>query len=137
MSEKNLIQRRVDNPFHKILTNFWEDRLPLFEEKICEYPISLSEDEKGVYVEASLPGLTHQEIDATLDKKVLWIRGNKKEAPDNKKYHYRSKKSYSYQIALPENVDESKEPETKYENGILSISFPKVKGETAKKIQIK
>ena len=137
MSEKNLTQRRIDNPFHKIFTNFWEDKLPLFEEKSLNSPISLSEDDKGVYVEASLPGLTTVEIDATIENKVLWIRGTKKETQDNKKYHYRSKKSYSYQIALPETVDENKDPETKYENGVLSISFGKIKGETAKKIQIK
>lgn len=90
-----------------------------------------------MYIEASVPGLTPSEIDVTLENKVLWIRGSKKEAQDNKKYHYRSKKTYSYQISLPESADENREPETKYEHGVLTITFSKTKGEMAKKIQIK
>jgi HSP20 family protein len=137
MSPNNQLQKRFEHPFQKIFGTFWEDQLPAFENKIVNSPISLAEDDKAVYVEASVPGLNASEIDVTLENKVLWIRGSKKEGQDNKKYHYRSKKTYSYQISLPETVDENKEPETKYEHGVLSITFSKIKGESAKKIQIK
>ena len=137
MNQNNQLERRADHPFRKIFGNFWDENLPLFEERSLNSPISLSEDDKSVYVEASLPGLSSNEIDVTLEKKVLWIRGTKKEAQDNKKYHYKSKRSYSYQIALPESIDENRDPETKYENGVVSITFSKAKCETPKKIQIK
>ncbi len=128
---------KYEHPFNKLINTFWDDSLPLIDGQIKNSHLTLAEDEKAVYVEANLPGLDSSEIDVTLDNKTLWIRGHKKEIQDEKKYHYRSKKSYSYQITLPECIDESKDPLTKYEHGVLSITFSKSKGDTARKIHIK
>lgn len=59
--------------------------------------LSVSEDDKKVYVEAALPGLTPNEIDMTFQKGVLTIRGSKKEEQgDKKKYYRKASRMYSY-----------------------------------------
>ncbi len=131
------MRTRYEHPLSKLINTFWDDSLPLIDDQIKNTHLTLAEDEKAVYVEANLPGLDSSEIDVTLDNKMLWIRGHKKEVQDEKKYHYRSKKSYSYQITLPESIDDSKDPITKYEHGVLCITFLKSKGDTTRKIHIK
>lgn len=37
--------------------------------------LSMSEDDKNVYVEAALPGVAPKDIDITFEKGTLWIRG--------------------------------------------------------------
>jgi HSP20 family protein len=134
--EKTPLKARYEYPFNKLLSTFWDDTLPVFDNHVKSSHISLAEDDKAIYIEANLPGLQASDIDVTLENKVLWVRGHRKEIQDDKKYHYRSKKSYSYQIALPESIDETKEPLTKYEHGVLSITFQKSKGGNARRINI-
>ena len=44
--------------------------------------LSMSEDDKNVFVEASLPGIDPKDVEVTFDKGVLWIRGSAKEEID-------------------------------------------------------
>lgn len=100
--------------------------------------ISLSEDEKNVYVEAHLPGVPQDKIEITQDKGILWIRGEVQEKEENKdkKYYYKATQSFSYRIALPGNIDENKEPSGSYENGVAKVVYPKQTIAGPKKIQI-
>ena len=115
------------------------------EKLICCSPIatasnlSISEDEHSVYVEAALAGLTQKEIEVTVHQGVLTIKGEKKEEePDKKRRYYRkAERQYVYELMVPGNIDEQKEPEAEFKNGIMTIAFAKQKKEEPKKIQIK
>ncbi|MBS0637347.1 MAG: Hsp20/alpha crystallin family protein, partial [Verrucomicrobia bacterium] len=89
--------------------------------------LQISEDATHVLVEASLPGLTEGEIDITYEKGTLMVRGEKQETEDdkNKKFYRRSSRSFFYQMAVPENVDDSVEPKAEFKNGVAIISFSK------------
>jgi HSP20 family protein len=121
---------------------------PFFEEEEERWPtasgfgsqdLSVYEDEKSVFVEASLPGLTPEEVEVTFQKGVLTISGNKKEEEEDKKrkYYRRASRMYSYRVAIPGNIDETQEPLAEFKNGIMKISFPKQKKAEPKKIPIK
>jgi HSP20 family protein len=101
--------------------------------------LSVYEDDKAVYVEAALPGLNTNEIEVTFQKGVLSIQGNKKEEQEDKKRKYYRKAStmYSYQVAIPGNIDESQEPQAEFKNGIMKITFVKQKKAEPKRIPIK
>lgn len=101
--------------------------------------LTVSEDKKNVYVEASLPGLDAKDIDLTLDQGILWIKGDRQEeeGDEEKKYYYRASNSFSYRVALPSQVDSSKEPKTTYKDGVLKITFTKSPQSQAKKISVK
>lgn len=101
--------------------------------------LSISEDKKNIYVEAALPGLKNEDVDVTLDKGVLWIKGEKKEEQQDKdkKYYRKATSSFSYRLALPNNIDETKEPKANLQNGVMTITFAKAPQSQAKKINIK
>lgn len=108
-------------------------------ETVSSSNISLSEDEKSVYVEANLPGLKDQEIELTLDKDTLWIKGNRKESKEDeeRKYYYKASRSFSYRVTLPKDIDYHAEPNANFENGVIHVVFKKSTKDQPRKISIK
>lgn len=135
--------KKYENPFSQMMRGFWGDELDAFENfgfphRHYHPNISLSEDEKNVYIDAALPGLDEKEIEVTIEHRMLWIRGQKEQDTDHhKKYHYKARSAYSYQITLPDNIDESSEADAKYEKGVLHITFKKKRSEEPKRINVK
>lgn len=101
--------------------------------------ISLSEDDKHVFVEANMPGLKADDIEIHLEKGTLSVRGVKKEEEKDKakKYYRKATRSFSYSINLPSQVDESKDAEAAYKDGVLKVTFAKSANQKGKKITIK
>ncbi|MBL8030055.1 MAG: Hsp20/alpha crystallin family protein [Candidatus Doudnabacteria bacterium] len=101
--------------------------------------LTVSEDDKTVRVEAAVPGLEPQKVDVTFDKGVLWIRGSRdqEDGSENKKYYRKASASFSYRIAVPGEIDETKEPEAVCKNGIMSVVFQKKPQSEPKKINVR
>lgn len=99
--------------------------------------LSLSEDKNNFYVEAALPGLKPEEIEISLDKNVLWIKGEKKQEEKDKKYYKKASTSFSYRVLLPVEIDEKKEVDATYKDGVMKVTFQKVSESKPKKINIK
>lgn len=101
--------------------------------------ISVSEDDSHIFIEAAVPGLKPEEIEMTFEKSILWIKGEKKEEIEdkNKKYYRKAMSAFSYRIAVPGNIDESKQPEASCKNGVLRVVFSKTTKSQPKKIPIK
>lgn len=101
--------------------------------------LSVSEDDHHVYVEAALPGIKTDEIDMFFDKGVLWIKAEKKEESEDKKkkFYRKAMSSFSYRIAVPGDIDESKNPDAVCKHGVLKVTFFKTKKGSSKKIPIK
>lgn len=114
------------------------------EELFPEFPfaqeggISLSEDERNVFLEAALPGLKPEEIEVTFDKGMLWIKGEKREEEENRKrkFYRKAVTNFSYHLTLPESIDNSKEPKAMSKNGILYLTFEKKERSEPKKIRV-
>src|SRR5574344_1899907 len=75
--------------------------------------LSISEDEKKVYVEAAVPGIEPKEVEITFDKGVLSIRAEQIEKEEKKKMIRQSRRSFVYQVAVPGDIDYGVEPEAK------------------------
>lgn len=101
--------------------------------------LSVSEDEKNVYVEAALPGLDPKNIEVTYHDGYVWIRGEerKEEKDKTRKYYRQATKSFSYRVAVPGDVDFSKEPVATHKHGVMKIAFEKSAKTQPKKIQFK
>ena len=128
----------------------WPNLFPAFFENMmgemadfsAEQPqtgLTVSEDKKNIYVEAALPGMKPSQIEVTLEKGILWIRGEKDEKQEDKdkRYYRRASSSFSYKIALPSHVDEKQEPKAVYKDGIMKITFNKSQQSQGKKIVVK
>lgn len=99
--------------------------------------VSISEDDKNVYIEAAVPGLNSEDIEVTFDKGIVWIKGEAKEEEKKKKYYRKSASSFSYRIAVPGEIDPNVEPEATYKNGVMTVTFAKSPKVAPKKITVK
>jgi len=104
--------------------------------------VDVRENDKEIKVTAELPGMDEKDIDVTLSRDSLTIKGEKQEETEDKgKDYYRSERRYgSFHRVVPlsAEVDESK-AEADFKKGVLKIRLPKTPEAQAsrKKIEIK
>ncbi len=99
--------------------------------------ISVSEDEKHVFLEVAVPGVAPKDIDITFEKGLVRIVAeSKKEEKEGRKYFKRLQSTFSYQYSVPSDVDTSADPETKVEHGVLHLTFAKSAKAQPRKIKV-
>jgi HSP20 family protein len=79
-------------------------------------------------LKAELPDMTREDIDITVDKGTLTIKGEKKFAADGVKddqFHRIERRygAFSRSFSLPQTVDTSK-VSAEYKNGVLTVRLP-------------
>jgi len=139
MPPKHHHHRHIPALFHEmeLFKDFFDwdlDDLSKFE---TDSSISLYEDENKIFVEAAMPGIDPKDIEISFEKGILWMKAETKKEEKDVKYHMRAQNCFSYRLPIPSRVDENKEPEATYENGILKVAFEKTKASKPKKIEIK
>lgn len=97
---------------------------------------------KEIKITAELPGMEQDDIDISITKEMLTIKGEKKEEKEEKgKGYHRTERSYgafNRTVSLPVEVDVNK-IEATFKKGILTIRLPKTEKvlREAKKVSIK
>ncbi len=101
--------------------------------------LTVSEDDKNVFVEAAMPGIDPDNIEVTVDKGVLWVRGSQTNSEDdkNRKFYRKASSSFSYRIAVPGKVDEAAEPDVVCKHGVLKVTFSKQAEAQPKKLNVR
>jgi len=136
-----LIKRRMDDIFEDFLHGFdlqpFESRLGVFSPNI-----DVVENDKEIRISAELPGMEEKDIEVSLNRDSLSIKGEKKEEKEDKgKGYYRMERSYgSFSRTIPVPVEvETDKVEAKFKKGVLNITLPKTAKAVAetKKIPIK
>ena len=101
--------------------------------------VDIREDGDQFVFTAELPGMTREEVDITIEEKVLTISGERTfdSAEENKNYHRieRSFGTFSRSFSLPHDVDQEKVV-AQFDNGLLSITLPKSEETKPRKIEI-
>jgi HSP20 family protein len=94
----------------------------------------------AIDVKASVPGVSPEDIDITVEDGVLTIRAEKKTETETEDETYlireRATGSFYRALRLPDTVDAEK-IESHYENGILTVVMPKAEEKKKKQIQVK
>lgn len=128
-----MLQREMNDLFDNFFRSF--DIGP-FGSRMGEFTprVDVSETDKEIKVSAELPGMDEKDIEVTLNKDSLTIKGEKKEEKEDKgKDYYRMERSYgsfSRTIPLPLEV-ETDRAEATFKKGVLTVTLPK----TAKAIK--
>lgn len=92
-----------------------------------------------VVIKANVAGVPTEKVDITFEKGVLWIQAQKEEQEqdEGKKHYSRSSWSYSYKVAVPGEIDYTKEPDATVDNGIITVTFKKAEASKPKKLTVK
>jgi HSP20 family protein len=104
--------------------------------------IDVFEKDGTVIVRADLPGMKREDIDVSVERGMLVIRGSRREESEVKeKDYYRSERvtgEFYRSVAFPEGADPSK-IEATYRDGVLEVKLPRPAATkpTATKIDIK
>lgn len=104
--------------------------------------IDVVDSEQEISIKAELPGMDEKDIDVSISRGVLTLRGEKKQEKEDKgRDYYRMERSYgsfSRSIQLPAEVDETK-IKASFKKGVLDIAMPKTQklAEETKKIKVK
>ncbi len=90
--------------------------------------VDVTDTEKAIRVSAELPGIDEKDVEVTLTKDALTIKGEKKEEKEEKgkSYHLmeRSYGSFIRTIPLPVEVETDKVQAT-FKKGLLTVTLPK------------
>jgi HSP20 family protein len=130
------------NQFRQMMDRFFEEspvwRMPFFEEG--SLPVDIYEKDGKVWVEASVPGFTQDEIDVQVHEGVLSITARKEqEAEQEGERWYRRERRYgalSRRIALP-GIVENAQVDAILEHGVLRLSVPLPEKAQPKRMEIK
>lgn len=103
-------------------------------------PLDVVEEDNHIMVKATLPGVKPEDIEVTMEEGILAINAETKEEHEEKKDNYllRERRSGKFHrtLRLPDTVD-SEKAESRYEHGILTISFPKAEAKKARRLEVK
>lgn len=101
--------------------------------------VDIRETEENYLVHAELPGLSKEDIEITLEDNILKLTGERRFEKDVKEEEYhrieRSYGSFTRAFSLPSRVDSTK-VEAAFDNGILTLTVPKVEEAKPRKISI-
>ena len=102
--------------------------------------VDMYQTDDEVVVKAALPGFKTDEVQINVTGDVLTIRGEMKHEDENKDkaWHIREQRwsSFERSVALPTAIVPDR-AEASFENGILTITFPKAEEVKPKTISVK
>ena len=102
--------------------------------------VDISENEKEFTLLADIPGVSPDDIDISMDKGVLTVKGERSSEKVDEAENYRRVERQSGQFyrrfTLPDSADADK-IEAKSEHGVLRITIPKQEVSVSRKIEVK
>ena len=90
--------------------------------------VDIREEENQFLIQADLPGIEPKDVEITMDKNVLTLKGERhQETEEGKNGYRRVERAYGTfyrRFSLPETAD-AERIQARSDNGVLSISIPK------------
>lgn len=143
MNHPLIPKRLIPKTFFQFPTSRFPSLLEDFEDEMTQWGwdqtgLSVSEDEKSVYVEAQMPGLKAEDIHVTIDNGVLRIQGERQESESDKEKRFHRKASYSfnYRLSLPGQINEDSS-KASYKDGVMKVEFSKTPEKRGRRIEVK
>lgn len=103
------------------------------------FPVDIYHTPEAVVARAVLPGLKPEDVEITIDRSVLTIRGKSREESEVKEESYLRREwhygTFARTVALPEGVEGGK-AEAVFEDGVLTLTIPKAEEVKPKLIKV-
>ena len=101
--------------------------------------VDIREEADRFVLDADLPGVAPNDIEVTMEKGILFIRGERKLAQPSQEEGYRrserARGAFYRRFALPDSAD-PQGIEAQDRNGVLTITIPKKEPAKARRIEI-
>ena len=128
------------NGFDNLIDLFFQTDETENNNKLISPTLNAKENDEAILLEFELPGFAKEDIDIQLEDKQLLISAKRIPQKEDKQEKWLRKeisnKNYLRRLTLPDNINGNK-ISAESQNGILSISLPKIpKEQTVKKISI-
>ena len=111
----------------------------LFESE-GQLAIDVYQTEKDLVIQSAIAGIKLKDLDISIEKDRLTIRGKREKPAESEKVNYFYQECYwgpfFREIFLPLEIDPKKSQAT-FKEGILTIRMPKIEREKMKKIEVK
>lgn len=102
-------------------------------------PVNISEDDKNVYVEVEVPGLTMENLAVEVIENQLTIKGSREQInEESRTYHRRERTFEEFTRSFKLNTEVvSENVEAVLNNGLLTVTLPKRPEVQPKRIEVK
>jgi HSP20 family protein len=98
------------------------------------------ETAQSVIVRLEIPGMSKEDIDVSIHRGSLWIRGEKRSGgdPQGRLYHLmeRAFGRFERSIPLPANINAA-DAEVSYQNGVVTVIVPKTEESPPTRLSLK
>jgi len=102
--------------------------------------VDVHETENGYELTASLPGVKPEDVEISVNKDVVTIRGRTEQNEERQQgnYIYRERHAGTFQrsVRLPDQVN-SEQVDASLDNGVLKVTLPRLQQSTQRRIQVK
>jgi len=128
----------MDRLFEESLVQPWDRAMASAES--LGLPVDVYQTDEAVVVKASVPGIKAEDVDISIIGDTVTIKGATKfEEKVEKENYIRQERrfgSFCRAVVLPEGLDRDK-AEATFEDGVLSITFPKAEEIKPKSIKVR
>ena len=125
----------IQNEVSRLVDSVWSGRKESWLPAVDVY-----DNKDAVVLKAELAGMDPDDIQIEVDDNVLTIKGERKfeEKVDEERYYRVERRFGSFQrsLALPQGV-KPEDISAGYEDGILTVTVPKVEEEKPKRIEVR
>ena len=136
------------NPFRDMemmrqnMDRWFDDRMPgqAGSTQPLSVAVDLHETENGYELTASMPGMRAEDVDITINRDTVTLRGKSEHNNERQQgnYIYRERHSGSFQrtVRLPEAVN-TDQAEATLEHGVLKLSLPRLQQTPSRRLQVR
>ncbi len=132
--ELERIARRWESPFSRVFEDIEDNHNEAFMPAVESYV-----KDGNLVVRADVPGLELKDLEVSVLRNVLTIKGERKSEKEIKKEDYLRREvsygSFERRMSLPDGAA-ADQVKANFKNGVLEITVPMAKEATAKKVQI-
>ena len=145
---RGITRQEFLTPFDRLFDDMVTTMFPSFSHDLGDdffskgsYPkVNVINRENSVEIEAAIPGMDKEDIDVSITDGVLTIQGESNQRSDIEENQYVKREikrsSFRRSFTLGENLDKNS-INAAFDNGILTLSIPKVNPEAAKSQTLK
>ncbi|XOV87193.1 MAG: Hsp20/alpha crystallin family protein [Pseudomonadota bacterium] len=127
------------NQLHRELARVFDDEPSNYETGNWVPQVDIKETADSYVVVADIPGVSPSDVEVTLDRNVLTIRGSRSTESETEeggfKRRERTSGTFVRQFTLPQSVNEAA-ISAKANHGVLEITIPKGEGNKPRSIQV-